>query len=82
VEVPRLGAQSAEQLAVVLKAVRHEMNNVPSLAWVYAPRDSPLYALEAEARTTRRGLWSEERPVPPCEWRACRKHSPLVKSLY
>lgn len=42
------------------------------LAWVfvrYAPKDSPLYRLEAEARELKRGLWSEAEPAPPWEWR-------------
>lgn len=42
------------------------------MAWVfvrYAPPDSPLHAIEAEARTKRRGLWSHDAPVPPWEWR-------------
>lgn len=42
------------------------------VAWVferYAPKDSPLYAVQAEARIARRGLWQDARPVPPWEWR-------------
>ena len=42
------------------------------MAWVferYAPANSPLYALQAEARQTRRGLWAQSEPVPPWEWR-------------
>lgn len=41
-------------------------------AWVYtryAPADSPLYALQRDAMTTRRGLWSGPEPLPPWEWR-------------
>jgi len=41
-------------------------------AWVYtryAPADSPLYAIELEAKTSRRGLWSDREPIPPWEWR-------------
>ena len=44
-------------------------------AWVfrrYAPKDSPLYALEKEARRARRGLWQEDYPMPPWEWRRSR----------
>ena len=33
-------------------------------------RDSTLKALQAEARGKERGLWSEEKPVPPWEWSA------------
>ena len=35
----------------------------------YAARDKTLEAAEAEARSARRGLWSEREPVPPWEWR-------------
>ena len=36
-------------------------------AWVYiqyAPKNSPLYALEREARLEKRGLWVDDEPVP------------------
>ena len=42
------------------------------MAWVYdryARRDSPLYALQDQARAARAGLWTDVRPVPPWEWR-------------
>lgn len=42
------------------------------MAWVYrkyAPRNSPLYAIEQEARTAKRGLWADAEPVPPWVWR-------------
>ncbi|MDA0984018.1 MAG: thermonuclease family protein [Proteobacteria bacterium] len=41
-------------------------------AWVfprYAPKDSPLYAIEREARLEKRGLWTDDAPVAPWEWR-------------
>ena len=41
------------------------------MAWVfvrYAPADSPLYAVEAEAPAARRGLWTTEQRLPR-EWR-------------
>lgn len=41
-------------------------------AWVYvkyAPKDSPLYQLERRARLSKRGLWADDRVVPPWEWR-------------
>jgi endonuclease YncB( thermonuclease family) len=46
--------------------VRHGM------AWWYrryAPADPTLEAAENEARTARRGLWADPRPIPPWEWR-------------
>jgi endonuclease YncB( thermonuclease family) len=45
------------------------------MAWVfvrYAPPQSPLHALEAEARAAGRGLWPTLQPVPPWEWRGRR----------
>ena len=42
------------------------------MAWVYvqyAPVGSPLFGLEADARTARRGLWADSNPVAPWEWR-------------
>lgn len=42
------------------------------LAWVYvryAPAGSPLYPLEALARSQRKGLWADAEPVAPWEWR-------------
>lgn len=47
------------------------------MAWVfvrYARSDSPLYGIEAQARTTAAGLWADPRPVPPWEWRTA-QHS-------
>jgi len=46
------------------------------MAWVfdrYASPSSPLYALQNEARTVRRGLWSDPSPVPPWEWRGLQR---------
>jgi hypothetical protein len=41
------------------------------MAWVYRKyaRDWDLYEFEAEARTARRGVWTDPDPVPPWEWR-------------
>ena len=42
------------------------------MAWVYdrfARPDSPLYALQDQARAARSGLWADPKPVPPWEWR-------------
>ncbi|MSQ60759.1 MAG: nuclease [Betaproteobacteria bacterium] len=42
------------------------------MAWVfvrYAPKDSPLYQLEREAKLEKRGLWADDGAVPPWEWR-------------
>lgn len=42
------------------------------MAWVSARRTgpvSPLYELEAHARLRQVGLWQDDKPVPPWEWR-------------
>jgi endonuclease YncB( thermonuclease family) len=42
------------------------------MAWwyrAYAPADGEPARLEAEARFARRGLWSQDDPVPPWAWR-------------
>jgi endonuclease YncB( thermonuclease family) len=46
------------------------------MAWVYeryAPKGSPLYVVQTEARAARRGLWQDARPVPPWEWRRAKR---------
>lgn len=51
-------------------AAAHQVSS--GLAWVYpryAPADSPLYSLEAQARSDRLGLWADPSPLPPWEWR-------------
>lgn len=35
----------------------------------YAPADTTLKRLEAEARTAKAGLWADPKPIPPWEWR-------------
>ena len=41
------------------------------MAWVYRryTRSGGLYALEAEAKRARRGLWADPNPIPPWDWR-------------
>jgi hypothetical protein len=34
----------------------------------YAPHDTRLAQLQAEAQAARRGLWADAHPVPPWEW--------------
>ena len=43
------------------------------MAWAfvrYAPKDSPLHRLQAQAKLEQRGLWAEASATPPWEWRA------------
>lgn len=42
------------------------------MAWVfvrYAPKNTPLYRFQAEARLDGRGLWAEQHPMSPWDWR-------------
>lgn len=45
------------------------------MAWVFDRyvTDRSLYSLQDEARATRRGLWVDDGPVPPWEWRKSKK---------
>lgn len=40
-------------------------------AWVYRKytKDQKLYALKAEAKKAKRGLWSTDHPIPPWDWK-------------
>ncbi len=45
------------------------------LAWwyqQYAPADTSLATIEAKARKSRVGVWSDSKPIPPWEWRNAR----------
>lgn len=47
------------------------------MAWVfvrYAPKGSPLYQVQTQARLERRGLWSDAHPMAPWEWRRDQRH--------
>lgn len=53
------------------------------LAWVfvrYAPANSPLHALQLDARSARRGLWADPLPTPPWEWRRQRRTAPRASA--
>lgn len=42
------------------------------MAWHYvryAPKDKALAQAERDARTAKRGLWADAKPIPPWEWR-------------
>jgi len=46
------------------------------MAWAYtryAPKDLPLYGVQAEAQREKRGLWADPEPVAPWEWRAAKR---------
>ena len=45
------------------------------MAWVYDrySTDASLYAVQDDARGSRRGLWADARPVTPWAWRAAKR---------
>ncbi|MCG3770144.1 MAG: Thermonuclease [Nitrosomonadaceae bacterium] len=45
------------------------------MAWVYDRyvTDKSLYAVQEEAKVGRRGLWHDDKPVPPWEWRKTKR---------
>jgi len=53
------------------------------MAWVYRKytNDQKLYALEAEAKKAKRGLWASEHPIEPWLWRKGKRtvdHDPSI----
>ena len=48
------------------------------MAWVYRKysKDVSLLPLEDEAKAQRLGLWADDEPVPPWEWRKSKKQLP------
>lgn len=54
-------------------------------AWTYtryARVDSPLHALEAEARAAHRGLWVDPAPMPPWDWRRKKPHAAVLPAKF
>jgi micrococcal nuclease len=51
--------------------VNHELVKEGWCWWYrkYAPGDTMLEQLEAEARESKKGLWADPQPMPPWEWR-------------
>lgn len=60
-----VGTVMANGLDVNAELVREGM------AWVYRQytNDEKLYALEAEAKQAKRGLWASDKPIEPWDWR-------------
>ena len=51
-------------------------------AWIfvrYTGPNSPLYALESEARSAHRGLWADPAPIAPWDWRRNARHATDTK---
>ena len=78
----RYGRTVAEVLSPDGRDVTHELVRSGFAWWIrkYAPRDTELARLEAEAQAARRGLWVDPHPIPPWEWRNQRR-LPLVTKM-
>jgi micrococcal nuclease len=68
---------------VILPDGRHLNEEIvyAGFAWwyrQYAPHDEVLKGLESDARQFRRGLWTDDKPIPPWEWRGLKK-APAVR---
>jgi endonuclease YncB( thermonuclease family) len=69
--IDRYGRTVAEVLLPDKKSLNQELVG-SGLAWWfrrYAPDDTRLERLEAEAKSARRGLWADAHPIAPWEWR-------------
>ncbi len=67
----RYGRTVAEIVLADGRDVNHEVVRAGFAWWFrkYAPHDTELARLEAEAKGTKRGLWADAHPVAPWEWR-------------
>lgn len=65
------GRKLVEALLPDGRSINHEMVRAGYAWWFrrYAARNRTLEALEREAREARRGLWRDEEPTPPWEFR-------------
>jgi endonuclease YncB( thermonuclease family) len=71
IELDRYGRTVAEVILPDGRSLNHEMVRNGMAWWYrrYAPADSALASLEAEAKAAKRGLWAQAGAVPPWEWR-------------
>jgi endonuclease YncB( thermonuclease family) len=55
----------------------NEMMVQSGLAWIdprYDKGHEHFYAIEEDARSVRRGLWADDNPTPPWEWRKAKRN--------
>lgn len=74
-----IGELSTDGLDVNHEIVRN------GLAWwyrKYAPRDTVLEKLEQQAKQEKRGLWADEHPIPPWEFRHKKRNPSREKVSY
>ncbi len=70
-DTDRYGRTIAEVVLPDGRSLNHEMVGL-GLAWwysKYAPGDTELARLETDARSAKRGLWSQPNPIAPSDWR-------------
>lgn len=70
-DVDRYGRQVAEIILPDGRNLNHEIVRAGFAWWYrqYARNDKELERLETEARAAKRGLWADDNPVPPWEFR-------------
>ena len=81
-DTDRYGRLVGEVLLPDGRSLNQELVKAGMAWWYrqYAPNDTTLAQLEAEARTAKRGLWADAHPVPPWEWRKGQRASPTAAS--
>jgi endonuclease YncB( thermonuclease family) len=70
-DTDRYGRLVGEVLLPDGRSLNQELVKAGMAWWYrpYAPNDTTLALLEADARAAKRGLWADAHPVPPWEWR-------------
>ena len=70
-DTDRYGRVVGEVLLPDGRSLNQELVKAGMAWWYrpYAPNDTTLALLEAEARAAKRGLWADAYPVPPWQWR-------------
>lgn len=70
----RYGRIVAEIILPDGRNLNHELVQAGFAWWFrrYAPHNTELSRLEAEAQAAKRGLWSDHDPVPPWDWRSAK----------
>jgi endonuclease YncB( thermonuclease family) len=81
-DTDRYGRLVGEVLLPDGRSLNQELVKAGMAWWYrqYAPHDTTLAQLEAEARTAKRGLWADATPIPPWEWRKGQRASSTAAS--
>jgi endonuclease YncB( thermonuclease family) len=81
-DIDRYGRVVGEVLLPDGRSLNQELVRAGMAWWYhqYAPNDTTLAQLEAEAHAAKRGLWADAHPVPPWEWRKGQRASSTAVS--